>query len=144
MRRACQIHLSDADRTTLERWSRGRSIQARLVTRARVVLAAAAGKENKDIAAELNISRGTAARWRTASPHRASRVSGRAATRGTAAEATPGPRAADHRDDHPAETHQRDTGAHAPSPKHWAPTVRWSTVSGAAHGLKPHLCPPSN
>ena len=64
MRRACQITLTDADRTTLERWSRGRSTQARLVTRARVVLAAAEGKENKDIAAELNISRGAVARWR--------------------------------------------------------------------------------
>ena len=52
MRRACPITLSDTDRTVLERWSRGRSTQARLVTRARVVLAAAAGQQNKDIAAE--------------------------------------------------------------------------------------------
>jgi hypothetical protein len=44
MRRACQISLSDADRMILERWSRGRSLQARLVTRARVVLAAAGEK----------------------------------------------------------------------------------------------------
>src|SRR5215831_6715613 len=64
MRRACQIILSDEDRTTLERWSRGRSTQARMVTRARIVLAAAEGRENKDIAAELNISRGAVARWR--------------------------------------------------------------------------------
>src|SRR5262245_21119646 len=64
MRRACRITPSDADRTTLERWSRGRSTRARLVTRARVVLAAAQGKENKDIAAELSISRGAVARWR--------------------------------------------------------------------------------
>src|SRR4051812_27165384 len=64
MRRACQITLDDADRMVLERWSRGRSTQARLVTRARVVLAAADGKENKDIAAELNTSRGAVARWR--------------------------------------------------------------------------------
>ena len=64
MRRACQICLSDDDRITLERWSRGRSIEARLVIRARVVLAAADGKENKDIAAELGISRGAVARWR--------------------------------------------------------------------------------
>ncbi len=64
MRRACQITLSDDDRTTLERWSRGRSTPARLVIRARVVLAAAAGKENKDIAADLKISRGAVGRWR--------------------------------------------------------------------------------
>ena len=64
MRRACPITLSDTDRTVLERWSRGRSTQARLVTRARVVLAAAAGQQNKDIAAELKITRGAVARWR--------------------------------------------------------------------------------
>src|SRR6516164_5411968 len=64
MRRACQITLTEVDRTTLERWSRGRSTQARLVTRARVVLAASEGKDNQDIAAELNISRGAVARWR--------------------------------------------------------------------------------
>src|SRR3954452_24447794 len=64
MHRACQITLNDADRMTLERWSRGRSTQARLVTRARVVLAAAEGKENKDIAADLEVSRGAVARWR--------------------------------------------------------------------------------
>ena len=38
--------------------------QARLVTRARVVLSAAEGKENKDIAANLTTSRGVVARWR--------------------------------------------------------------------------------
>jgi hypothetical protein len=64
MRRAVQITLTEVDRTTLERWSRGRSTQARLVTRARVVLAASEGKDNQDIAAELNISRGAVARWR--------------------------------------------------------------------------------
>jgi transposase len=64
MRRACPITLTDEDRTTLERWSRGRSTEARLVTRARVVLAAARGQENKDIAAELGLCRGGVARWR--------------------------------------------------------------------------------
>jgi len=64
MRRACEITLHDADRTILERWSRGRSTPARLVTRARIVLAAAAGKANKDIAAQLKITRGAVARWR--------------------------------------------------------------------------------
>src|SRR3954470_183143 len=64
MRRACQITVSDADRTILERWSRGRSTPTRLVTRARVVLAAAEGQENKDIASALKLSRGAVARWR--------------------------------------------------------------------------------
>jgi transposase len=64
MRRACRITLTDEDRSTLERWSRGRSTEARLVERARIVLLAADGRENKDIAAELAITRATAARWR--------------------------------------------------------------------------------
>jgi transposase len=64
MRIVCEITLNDGERLTLERWSRGRTTQARLVTWARVVLAAAAGKENKDIAADLRISRGAVARWR--------------------------------------------------------------------------------
>jgi transposase len=64
LRRACQITLSDTDRMTLERGSRGRSTQARLVTRAHVVLAAAGGKGHKDIAADLRISRGAGARGR--------------------------------------------------------------------------------
>ena len=37
MRRACAIMLTDDDRATLERWSRSRSTEARLVERARVV-----------------------------------------------------------------------------------------------------------
>ena len=64
MRRACQITLNDADRAILERWSRGRNTPARLVIRSQLVLAAAEGKENKDIATELKISRGAVARWR--------------------------------------------------------------------------------
>src|SRR3954447_56397 len=64
MRRACEITLSLGDRSTLERWSRSRSTEARLVERARIVLLAADGRENKDIAAELGITRATAARWR--------------------------------------------------------------------------------
>ena len=64
MRRACEITLTDEDRTILERWSRSRSTEARLVERARIVLLAAEGRENKDIAAELGITRATVARWR--------------------------------------------------------------------------------
>lgn len=41
-------------------WSRGRKTPARLVLRAKIVLAAAAGQENKDIAAELECTRRTA------------------------------------------------------------------------------------
>jgi len=57
--------LSDEDRQVLQRWARGRSTPARLVLRARIVLAAAEGKENKSIAAELNTNRPLVGKWRT-------------------------------------------------------------------------------
>ena len=47
-----------------EQWSRGRSLPARQVERARVILLAAAGKQDMEIAAEIGISNQKAARWR--------------------------------------------------------------------------------
>jgi transposase len=59
------ITLSEEERKTLESWSRGRSTQARLVLRAKIVLAAASGKTNEVIAMELGTSKATVGRWRT-------------------------------------------------------------------------------
>ena len=53
MRIAKAITLTDEERVTLSKWSRGRSTPARLVQRAKIVLAAADGRENKEIAVEL-------------------------------------------------------------------------------------------
>jgi len=64
MRVAPTITLSDADRTTLETWSRGRKASFRLVQRANIVLLAAEGKENLDIAEEVKTHRQTVAQWR--------------------------------------------------------------------------------
>jgi transposase len=64
MRRACEVRLSDEDRAILERWSRSRSTEARLVERASIVLLAARGLENKDIAVEVGVTRATVSRWR--------------------------------------------------------------------------------
>jgi transposase len=64
MRRACEISLTDDARATLTRWSRTRSTKARLVERSRIILLAAEGRENKDIAVELGVTRATVARWR--------------------------------------------------------------------------------
>jgi len=64
MRVAVSITLSDQDRRTLQRWSRGRSTPARLVTRAKIVLRAAEGQENQQIAGELGITRHAVGRWR--------------------------------------------------------------------------------
>ena len=64
MRRACEITLTEGVRRTLERLSRSRSSEARLVARSRIVLLAAEGRENKEIAAALGITRATVGRWR--------------------------------------------------------------------------------
>ena len=64
MRIAPAIVLSDEDRLTLERWSRGRTTPARLVLRAKIVLLAAAGRLNKEIAAELDTGMKTICQWR--------------------------------------------------------------------------------
>jgi transposase len=64
MRVAVSIPLSIQDRQVLLRWSRGRSTPARLVTRAKIILRAVEGQENKQIAAELQITEQTAGRWR--------------------------------------------------------------------------------
>lgn len=64
MRRAIAIQMSDAERKTLEQWARGRSKPARLVLRAKIVLAAAAGRENQQIATEYGTDPHTVARWR--------------------------------------------------------------------------------
>jgi transposase len=64
MRVACPIVLADEEQRTLVRWARGRSTPARLVLRARIILSAAGGARNKDIARQVGTDRLTVARWR--------------------------------------------------------------------------------
>ncbi len=64
MRVAPTITLTDQQRQTLEQWARCRSLPARQVGRARIVLLAAAGRQDLEIADELRISNQKAARWR--------------------------------------------------------------------------------
>ena len=64
MRVAPTVALTEDQRRTLQHWSRGRSLPARQVERARVVLLAADGKQDLEIAAEIGISNQKAARWR--------------------------------------------------------------------------------
>jgi transposase len=64
VRVAPEIAVMNEDRIQLQRWSRGRSTPARLVLRAKVVLAAAEGKTNDVIAAELGTDPGLVGRWR--------------------------------------------------------------------------------
>lgn len=141
MRRACQIVLSDVDRKILERWSRGRSTPARLVIRARIVLAAAAGKDNKDIATDLKISRGAVARWR-----------GRFVESGVKSlekDAPRGGRPSKDRNDLVRRIIELTTQEKPANATHWS-TRSLAAALGTnrslvnrvwrAHGLKPHLC----
>ena len=57
--------LSDEEREQLVAWSRRRTSAQALAERSRIVLAAAEGLKNTEIAARLGIQRGTAAKWRS-------------------------------------------------------------------------------
>jgi transposase len=64
MRIAKTIALSDCERLTLMKWARGRSTPSRLVQRAKIILAAAEGMRNDEIAGELGCTRRTVGTWR--------------------------------------------------------------------------------
>jgi transposase len=64
MRVAPKVIVSEEDRKVLERWARGRSTPVRLMQRANIVLLAAEGRENKDIATALDVTRQLVGRWR--------------------------------------------------------------------------------
>lgn len=64
MRRAPVIVLDLDERRYLEKWAAGRRTPARLVLRAKIVLLAAAGTDNQEIAERLATSRQTVGLWR--------------------------------------------------------------------------------
>ncbi len=64
MRVARTVVLDKEERGRLEQIARGRSLPARLVERARIVLRAAVGLQDQQIASELGITPEKAARWR--------------------------------------------------------------------------------
>jgi transposase len=140
MRRACEITLSQEDRATLERWSRARSTEARLIERARIVLLAAEGRENTEIAAELGITRITVGRWRARFA-----ASGLA---GIEKDAPRGGRPPKARDDLVGKIVEMTTKRKPADATHWSTRTlaealgtNRSMVSRVwrAHGLKPHL-----
>lgn len=59
-----ELVLSEAEQEQLSTMARSRSLPAALVSRARIVLAAAAGEANSDIAARKQVTRHTAGKWR--------------------------------------------------------------------------------
>jgi transposase len=64
MRVAQPVVLNDSQQQTLEQWSRARSLPARQVERAKVVLLAAQGKSDLAISKVVGISNQKASRWR--------------------------------------------------------------------------------
>lgn len=64
MRVAPKIELSETVREELDRLARGRTTTVRLAIRAKMVLMAAEGKQDQQIAEELTVARQTVARWR--------------------------------------------------------------------------------
>src|SRR5215213_3493502 len=61
---AVAIELSDDERARLEAWTRRRTSAQALAQRARIVLLAAEGLANTEIAERLGVARATAATWR--------------------------------------------------------------------------------
>jgi transposase len=64
MRVAVQVVLSAKEREDLERLAVGRKVPARVVERAGIVLLAAEGKQNREIAKILGVERRTVSLWR--------------------------------------------------------------------------------
>ena len=88
-RPAAPVDLDDAERETLERWARRPKSSQALGLRCRIVLGAAAGRANNDIAAELGCHPATVSKWRKRFAQR--RLDG------LADDAAAGPAAQDHR-----------------------------------------------
>ena len=140
MRVAPKVVLTDEQRTVLQRWARGRTTPARLVRRAKIVLLAAEGKENREIAEELDIERTIVGRWR-----------GRFAVQGLAGiekDAPRGGRLPSKRQQVAPRIVEVTTQQTPTSATHWTTNtlarhlgVSQSMVSRVwrAHGLKPHL-----
>lgn len=140
MRVALSILLTDEERTCLRKWAQGRSTEARLVLRAKIVLAAADGATNKQIATDLDTDTHTVARWRN-----------RFATErlaGIQQDAPRGGRPPVERQSLAAEIIRKTTQETPPNATHWS-TRSLARALGTnamtvqrvwkANGLKPHL-----
>ena len=65
MRVAVEIKLTTRERKTLQSWARSRTLPKRQTERAKIVLLAARGRSNGDIAEELGMKPHTVGRWRS-------------------------------------------------------------------------------
>ena len=64
MRVAQEIQLTNRQRAALQRWSSGRTVAVRQAQRATMILRAAEGRSNQEIAAALGVKAHTVGRWR--------------------------------------------------------------------------------
>jgi transposase len=60
-----ELALMSTEQETLEAWTRRRTSAQALAQRARIVLLCANGKNNSDVAAELEVSKGMVGKWRS-------------------------------------------------------------------------------
>jgi len=148
MRIAPVITLSPEQRTLLEGWARSRSLPARVVERARIVLFAAAGQQDKEIAAVMAITAKKVSRWRkrcfaqgvaglekdSARPGRKPKIGARLTKRVVTMTTRKQPTNATHKR-HPQTP---PTGARAPWRRPSASAKPVCGASGGPHGLKPH------
>ena len=63
-RPVAELVLTDEERDTLQRWARRAKSSQALAQRCRIVLGCAAGKPNKEVAAELGVSQQMVCKWR--------------------------------------------------------------------------------
>lgn len=64
MRVTAEVVLTEQQRSELSAYARRRSVALGLVERANIILQAAEGKQDQEIAAALKLGRHTVARWR--------------------------------------------------------------------------------
>ena len=144
MRAAAEIALSKEERRRLETWASTRSTSAGLRERARIVLRAAEGMTNKEIAAQLQVDANKVGRWRA-----------RVAKEGTSSIEKERPRGANHGGKNTKKQAQfRSEVVEATTQTTPNDATHWSCRSMArhlntthsfvnrvwrAHGLKPHL-----
>ena len=140
MRTAVSITLTGEERRQLEKFARGRSTPARLVLRAKIVLRAVTGVQNKQIAKELGTQAKTVGLWRTRfAQKRIAGIEKDAPGRGR-------PRSIDLASI--AEIVRITTQEDPPNATHWSTRDMAKVVDVSAatvrrvwrqHGLKPHL-----
>jgi transposase len=137
MRVAAQVVLTEEQRSELSAYARRRPVALRLVERANIILQAAEGKQDREIAAALELGRHTVARWRA-----------RFLQLGIAGLEKDAPQPGSTRTIDPDEIIRKTTQEKPAHATHWttrtlarALGISEATIRRAwhAHGLKPHL-----